>query len=327
MFKLSYFFLFIFMVSISAQEEESKMKPGSELQIDVSFLPPVLALYNGKRLRTEQFLSENVHRLNPLSKVKMNEAGLIEYIKQLIDEKYDRIASLELAKLEGVEPNIGIAFLELKEMEKNIGKEALTKQLQANGVAYKSAAEYMAESKAIDEWFQKKIVPQFQVNEAEALLYYSENTKKFQVKDRVKFAQIYCGFLLPEEKAVAKRKIQEIQYQLSIGKKFSEMAKKYSEGKFAAQGGVQDKFYSEDELINELKPILKMDLNKRSAIIESRKGFHLIKVLDRREAGQLKFKDVKNGLMLTMSIEKAKHAMASKIETHKKLAKYKILLD
>jgi len=310
-----------------AQENESEVKPGLELNIDVSFLPPVLAVYNGERLRSENFLSEYAHRLNPLSKVKMNQAGLIVFIKQLIHEKYDRRASIELAKISGIEPNIGIAFLELQEVEKELGREKLTKQLQANGITYKGAEKYMAESKAIDLWFKKKIVPEFQVNEAEALLYYSENTDKFKVKDRVKFAQIFCGFLLPDEKATAKRKIQEIQYQLSIGKKFSDMAKKYSEGKFAAQGGVQDKFYSEDELIDVLKPILRMELKKRSAIIESKNGFHLIEVLERRKAGQLKFNEVKNGLMLTMSMEKAKHAMNAKIEKHKKEAKFKILLD
>jgi len=97
-----------------AQENESEVKPGLELNIDVSFLPPVLAVYNGERLRSENFLSEYAHRLNPLSKVKMNQAGLIVFIKQLIHEKYDRRASIELAKISGIEPNIGIAFLELQ---------------------------------------------------------------------------------------------------------------------------------------------------------------------------------------------------------------------
>lgn len=281
--------LLILTLPISAQKDDSQIKPGGELLIDVSFLPPVLALYDGKRLRTEHFLKENTHRLNPLSKMKMNEAGLKEFIKQLIDEKYDRVASLELAELVGLEPNIGISFLELQEMEKKLGRETLTKQLQVNGIAYESAAKYMAESTVIDQWFQQKLVPENQVNEAEALLYYSENTEKFKVKDRVKFAQIYCGFILAEGKEKARRKIQEVQYQLSIGKKFADMAKKYSDGKFASLGGVQDRFYNEDELIKELKPILKIDIGKRSTIIESPKGFHLIKVLERRDAGQLKF--------------------------------------
>ena len=327
LFNLFLLSLFILTLPIYAQEGESQIKPGSDLLIDVSFLPPVIALYDGKRLRTEDFLKESAHRLNPLSKVKMNEAGLKEFIKQLIDEKYDRVASLELAELVGLEPNIGISFLELQEMEKKLGKETLTKQLQASGVAYESAAKYMAESKAVDQWFQQKLVPENQVNEAEALLYYSENTEKFKVKDRVKFAQIYCGFILADEKSKASRKIQEVQYQLSIGKKFAEMARKYSDGKFASAGGIQDHFYSEDELINELKPILKMDVGKRSAIIESPKGFHLVKVLEKRGAAQLNFNEVKKGLMLTMSLEKAKQAMNQKIQKHKKDSGFRILVD
>lgn len=327
MYKLPFFILFVFVFSLPAQQQEATVKAGSELLIDVSFLPPVLALYNGKRLKSADFLAEVAHRLNPLSREKVNEAGLKVFIKQLIHEKYDRIASLELASLAGIEPNIGISFLELQELEKKIGKDVMLKQLQASGIPYESAAAHMAESKAIDQWFHKKIVPENQVNEAEALLYYSENTDKFKVKDRVKFAQVYCGFLLPEEKTAAARKIQEVQYQLSIGMKFSDLAKKYSEDKFASFGGVQEKFYSEDELIKELKPVLKMDLEKPSAIIESRNGFHIIKVIEKRKAGQLQFGEIKKGLMLTMSMEKAKEAVNVLVEQHKKANKLQILVD
>ena len=320
-------FLFLFLVSFALiAEDESKLKPGAELKIDVSFLPDELAEFNGQKLLAKDFLPTVAHKLNPLAKEKTSPALITRYIISLIQEKYNRKVSLELAGLAGVEPNIGLSFLELQKMEKDLGKKALTEKLLENGVSYEEAPKFMAESKAIDEWFKTKILPENQVNEAEALLYYSENQDQLKQPERVKFAQIFTGFFLEEEKRQARKKITEAHYDLSIGKKFAETAKKYSEGRLAENGGVEEKFYSRDELPDELKLLFDMKVEETSKVIQSNSGFHIIKVLEKRKAGIPKFSEVKNGLILTMSLEKARASMNQLIKERKKELGFKIFL-
>lgn len=307
-------------------EEESKVKPGAQLHVDLSHLPEVLAIFNGEKLKAAEFFKDNASRINLLSKQKISKAGINRFLISLIEEKYTRIVSLELAALDGVEPNIGLSFLELQNMEKEMGRKAVTDQLLKNGIEYDGAARYMAESKAIDEWFKEKILAKNHVNEAEALLYYSENKDSFATKDRVKFAQIYTGFLYAEDKKVARKNIAEANYQLTIGKSFEETAKKFSQGSFAAEGGVQDRFYSADDLIDELKPILGLKTGERTNVIESRTGFHILKILEKRKAGIPDFSEIKNGLILTMSMEKAKSLMHQKIDQRKKELGFKIFI-
>ena len=113
---------------------------------------------------------------------------------------------------------------------------------------------------------------------------------------------------------------------MTIGKEFSDIAKKYSQGAFAAKGGEQGKFYSVDELIEELKPIMSLKLGQKTNVIESKTGFHIVKVLDKREAGIPGFSEIRKGLMFTMSLEKAKDIMKQKIEQRKKELGFKILI-
>ncbi|MCM8527432.1 MAG: peptidylprolyl isomerase [Lentisphaeraceae bacterium] len=326
MYKFYFFFLLIVPFVILAEEEDASLKPGAELRVDVSHLPLELAEFNGEKLLAKDFLNSVARRLNPLAKQKISQAELSRFIITLIHEKYDRIVSLELAALDGIEPNIGLSFLELQNMEKELGQKAVTEELLKNGIEYKDAAKYMAESKAVDEWFREKILPVSEVNEAEALLYYSENKEKLAMKDRVKFAQIYIGFHHDKEKKLARKNIAEANYDLTIGKEFHETAVKYSQGSFAPKGGVQDRYYNEDELIEELKPIMSLDIGQRTNVIESKTGFHIVKIIDKRKAGIPTFSEIKKGLLFTMSMEKAKSLMRLKIEQRKKELGFKILI-
>lgn len=315
----------IFSYALQA-EEKSELKPGMELQVDVSHLPAELAVFNGAKLKSEAFLKSVAARINPLSKQKISKFELNRFIISLIEEKYNRIVSLELAGLDGIEPNIGLSFLELQKMEKDLGRKVMTEQLLKSGVEYDDAPRYMAESKAIDEWFKEKLLPSSEINEAEALLYYSENAEKFATKDRVKFAQIYIGFLHLEDKKLARKNIAEANYELTIGKDFKSIVKKFSQGTFAAKGGEQDRFYSEAELIDELKPIMSLKKGQRTNVIESRTGFHILKILEKRKAGVPDFSEIKKGLILTMSMERAKDVMRQKIEQRKKELGFKVLI-
>lgn len=322
-----YFFVTLLISStILLAEEESVLKPGVGLRVDVSHLPNELAVFNGEKLKAGAFLRSQASRINPLSKQKISRAGLNQFIITLIEEKYNRIVSLELAALDGLEPNIGLSFLELQKMEKDLGRKAMTEELLKNGIEYDDAPRYMAESKVLDSWFRDKILMKSEVNEAAALLYYSENKEKFTTKERVRFAQIYIGFLNLEDKKNARRKIAEANYELTVGKEFESVAKSFSQGTFAAKGGEQDRFYSSDELIEVLKPIMSLKLGQRTNVIESETGFHIIKVLERRKAGVPDFSEIKKGLMLTMTMERAKSIMRLKIEQRKKELGYKILI-
>jgi len=98
-------------------------------------------------------------------------------------------------------------------------------------------------------------------------------------------------------RAEARQKIEEILKELKGGKDFAELARKYSEGPEAARGG--DSGYVSrgsaampaiERAAFALKP------GQTSDILETRRGFHIIKVTGRRPEGPVPFDEVKEAI-------------------------------
>ncbi|HRY82103.1 MAG TPA: peptidylprolyl isomerase [Candidatus Moranbacteria bacterium] len=82
--------------------------------------------------------------------------------------------------------------------------------------------------------------------------------------------------------AEAKKKIEEAQSDLKKGVIFSEVAKKYSKGESAKNGGALGWFSSEQMLPEVAEVIFSLEKNKQSEIIESPIGFHIVKLEDKK---------------------------------------------
>ncbi len=323
--------LLIFLIHFNSQllrgEVTSvELKPGIELLVDVSFLPEVLGEYKGEKILKQEFLPTVAGKLNLFAREKFTEFQLKQLVVALLREKYERLAALELAKLEGVEPNLGIAEMELANIEKELGKKGLTEKLQELGVSFAEAPRVMSEISTIDQFYLSKVLPANEVNEAEALVYYTDNKGQFDLPLRVKLAHIYIGFNDDATKKMAQEKISQASLELQISKNFAEAARKFGENPTAKDGGVEDRFYTENELPNEMKGLVNIEVGGVSSVIEVRNGFYLFQVLEKRAAGLVKVSEVKKGWMLSLSLEKGKQAMKKKVEEKLIEGKFKIFI-
>ncbi len=82
--------------------------------------------------------------------------------------------------------------------------------------------------------------------------------------------------------ALAEKKIEEAQSKLMAGKSFSEVAKKYSMGKSAQQGGKLGWFRANQMIPAVAQVAFKLNKNQVSKIIKSPLGYHIIKVEDKK---------------------------------------------
>jgi foldase protein PrsA len=90
---------------------------------------------------------------------------------------------------------------------------------------------------------------------------------------------------------LAKDKIAKAQGELNSKKDFSEVAKKYSEGESAKNGGSLG-WFSADQMLPEIaREAASLDKGKTSGIIESALGYHIVRMEDRKnEEGKDMFK-------------------------------------
>ena len=322
------FLLIIIFSFISfSQEKDSKLKPGAELEWDFSFLPQIVAKYKGESMKSTDLVKLIKARLDNIDGKALNQRQLKLFVVQFIEDYFQRKISLELAAADGFQPNIGLASLRIEMMEKEQGKEAVRKSLKSSGLPYDEAPKFLAETKALDDWFEKKIVQESQIEEAEALYFYMENRKKFEQPDRIQIAEIFTGFVNSDDVEKARRKIIEASLLLKQGKSFAEVAKKYSEGKQGKDGGVLLRFFSKEELKKELQIVFDMKKGETSNVIEAVDGFHIVKVLAKAEAGVPKFNEIKDQLTQRLAREKAFKLMEARVKNKKIKEGYRIYIE
>ncbi len=112
--------------------------------------------------------------------------------------------------------------------------------------------------------------------------YYEQHKDEFTEKSKVKLAEIV---LLTEgkDKAEVRKRAESILAQLD-SRPFAELAKEYSEGPTASQGGEIGEFQegSVNETLAEV--VFSIDVGSHSGIIEADFGYQIVKVLERTPA-------------------------------------------
>ncbi len=124
----------------------------------------------------------------------------------------------------------------------------------------------------------------------------------------------------------ARKQIEKIEKELKDGGDFAELAKKYSQDAGSAEKGGSMGFVYKgmldpqyDEAVSKLKP------GGVSGIVESRYGFHIIKLNETMPAGQAKFDEVEASIQKHLFTEEAKKLVSRHIQLFRKEAKIEML--
>ncbi len=108
----------------------------------------------------------------------------------------------------------------------------------------------------------------------------------------------------PEEIAAAEAKAKDVLAQLNKGAKFDDLAKKYSDGPTAAQGGDLD-YFERGKLNKSLEDVaFALKPGAHSDIIQTQQGFLIMQVTDHVQAGIPPLKDVEGQVQQAIYMEK-----------------------
>ena len=136
-----------------------------------------------------------------------------------------------------------------------------------------------------------------EVTHQEMLDYYREHLQDYELEAKVRWERLSVQFAKTPNKDEAYRLIADMGNEVLRGAPFSAVAKRRSQGLRAEQGGRYDwtpKGSLKSEVIEEA--LYKLPLNRLSQIIEDDRGFHIVRVLDRMEAGHLPFREVQTNI-------------------------------
>lgn len=159
---------------------------------------------------------------------------------------------------------------------------------------------------AIKELIAQKITPQVKVTEADIKGFYDSHPSYFKRPETVRASHILIK-VSPDAsaavKAKAREKLEKIREQLKKGADFATLAKKYSQGPSAANGGDLG-YFSRGQMVGPFaKAAFSLKKGQISQIVKTSFGYHLIKVTDIRPAKVVPLAQVKDKIKEYMTQE------------------------
>lgn len=244
----------------------------------------VLAKVNGKVITTEDFKREEV-KLPEYVKASLEDK---EGKKKFLDNLITRELILQKAEKAGLEKDESVVS-KLEEIKKTLLIEALLK---------------------------KEIEGKAAFTEKEAEDYYNSHKDEFKDGEKVKVSHI----MVKTEKEAG-----DILKKLGKKESFEALAKKYSMGPTASKGG--DLGYLERGTVVPEFEDAAFKLKKAgelSPIVAAGSGYHIIKLLERKDAEAQPFDKVKDRIVTMQAKKKQKELFEAFVESLKKEAKLEI---
>jgi parvulin-like peptidyl-prolyl isomerase len=196
----------------------------------------------------------------------------------------------------------------LKHELKVNNKTELEIELNKKGTTLKNVRDNFALERLAGECVALKSEKPLPIERSDLLAYYNSHPDEFGLTAKVRWQQIQISISPALDKKAARKKMDLAVAELKKGVPFDTVAKKYSDGPTAKNGGEWD-WMEEGNLadVSLEKKLFSMPVNVLSDIHENAISLHVVKVTERQEAGRKKFKEVQQEIHKILETEQNKN--------------------
>lgn len=220
-------------------------------------------------------------------KKKIRESFAIE-----LDDYRKKVATAdkeEIQKLLRRDPTVVRLALMMKENNAESISE-LSALLARAGSSLDEQIRQYGEHKLGKQMVFNSIKQKYEVTHQEMLQYYEEHAADYAVTAKARFEILSVKFANFPSKAEAYNAVAAMGNEVYFGAPFNAVARKGSQDVNAEKGGYYD-WTSQGSLASTAidQALFTLEPGKLSQIIEDERGYHIVRVLERKEAGQVSF--------------------------------------
>lgn len=196
----------------------------------------------------------------------------------------------------------------------------LDAQLRREGSSLERERDAFAEMVLCNSWVSQNTKVNEDVPHHEMLQYYQEHLAEYDYQAAVRWEQLTILFASHSTKAEAYAAVAQLGNRVVEGRPFYEVAKTGSQGSTASQGGVHP-WTKKGSLVSTTidKALFTLPVDALSPIMEDDRGFHIVRVIERRDAGRTPFAEVQSTIrkkILAQRAEKQRKEFIDEIRTH-----------
>lgn len=254
--------------------------------------------------QVDQMIAANQERIPPGEMEKVRNMLLRQQVMALVDTKLlyaDFRRTVPAENMPQIEGNLVQPFEEnevprlIKALEVNDRRE-LAQVFSESGTSLKDIQRQFNERTIAGEWLRQKTPKPKSVTREEMLQYYQENPEQYKFPAQARWEELAIRFdRVGNDRNAAWKAIAELGNEAWTrataapgvrGPIFAALAKEKSHGFTAQEGGVHDWTSTGAMRCEELnESLFDLKIGQLSNIIESEQGFHIVRVLERKEAG------------------------------------------
>jgi len=208
-----------------------------------------------------------------------------DLLRDLIDQQLlvERAKDMSLS----VETDLVKRLDEVRKQNGLATMDDLEKAVESQGIAWEDYKTQLRNGLLTQEVIRQQVGGRMDIGSDEVKKYYEDHKDQFTRPEQVELGEIFLSTegKTPEEIAAVRTKADDLHNRVTKGENFVEIAKRYSEGTTARDGGDLGRF-ERGQLAPQLEDaVFKMDRNGITDVIQTKTGFEILKVLNHFDAG------------------------------------------
>ena len=225
----------------------------------------------------------------------------------------DACREIPADKLPEIRKNVDKAFddQQLPKMMKEANSPnsmEFEKSLRARGMSLDRMRKMFFERGLAQEWMRKNVMADEEIPHAELIACYQNRLADYEFLAKARFEALTVKTGLKRSRQKAWDLLAEMGNEVLGGRAFADIARTRSEGPTASQGGTFD-WTNKGSLASKTldEAIFSLPIGQLSAILEDGAMLHIVRVVERQDAGRTPFIEAQVGIRDTMLTER-RHA-------------------
>ena len=283
----------------------------------------ILAVVNDEII-TEQDLEIVMAPVLAQYRTSYTGAEFDEKVKEARREFLNKVIDDKLILSEAKRKQVIVKDVEADEMMADVrskfpSREAFLKTIEDQGLTEKKLWARFHDQLMTQKLVNFEVKSRVSVSPGEVNEYYKAHGQDFVQGDRVQLQHILIRTSTRSEEE-ARQLSESIAAKIQAGKSFDEMAKTYSEGAEAKEGG-QMGWVEKGQLLGEIdEKVFQLEAGQMTPPMQSSLGYHLFKVVERKKFSLKPLSEVRGQIQDVLFKEKLKTRLESWMQTLKKNA-------
>lgn len=286
-----------------------------------------LAVVNGSVVTQNDFDKEmvRVQRLLAGSGRSFDDSKLAALKKDVLESLISRELLYQESQNKGIKVEEEAVNEQWETMKKRFPSEAEFKdRLSSMGLSEADVKSEFGRLLSIQQLIDKYIANSVTVSEEESRVYYESHPDLFKKPEQVLASHILIKVdpgAEESQKAEARKTLEEIQMRLKKGEDFAALAKELSQCPSSAKGGNLGYFERGQMMKPFEEAAFALSPGEMSDIVETKFGYHLIKVFEKKDETTMAYEDIKDKFQEHLKQERVRELVSKYVEELKGRAK------